>query len=77
LWIDCSGCGAGITRSGKRHEVFPSKAMPLSENDGLQNSEALNFKALNYTELIPIMIKALQEQQQEIEELKRIVESRK
>ena len=61
----------------KDTKFFPAKAMPLSENDGLQNSEALNFKALNYTELIPIMIKALQEQQQEIEELKRIVESRK
>ena len=55
----------------------PAKATPLSESGDLQNSEAVNFKALNYTELIPIMIKALQEQQQEIEELKRIVESRK
>ena len=61
----------------KDTRFYPAKATPLSESDGLQNSKALNFKALNYIELIPIMIKALQEQQQEIEELKRIVESRK
>ena len=61
----------------KDTKFFPAKATPLSESDDLQNSMALDFKALNYTELIPIMIKALQEQQQEIEELKRIVESRK
>jgi len=60
----------------KDTKFFPAKATPLSESDDLQNSTALDFKALNYTELIPIMIKALQEQQQEIEELKRRVESR-
>jgi len=60
----------------KDTRFYPAKATPLSESGDLQNSEALNFKAVNYTELIPIMIKALQEQQQEIEELKRIVESR-
>jgi hypothetical protein len=61
----------------KDTSFFPAKATPLSESSDLQNSEALNFKALNYTELIPIMIKALQEQQQEIEELKRLVANKK
>jgi hypothetical protein len=32
-------------------------------------SEIINFKAVNYTELIPILIKGIQEQQQEIEQL--------
>lgn len=54
----------------------PAGAVLSSEGDGLQNSEGMNFKALNYTELIPILIKAIQEQQQEIEELKRLVETR-
>src|SRR5262249_32612274 len=31
-------------------------------------AETVDFKALNYTELIPIMIKAMQEQQQTIEQ---------
>jgi hypothetical protein len=33
-------------------------------------------RTTNYTELIPILIKAIQEQQQEIEDLKRLVQSR-
>ena len=37
-------------------------------------SETIDFKAVNYVELIPIMIKGMQEQQQEIEELKKLVE---
>lgn len=33
-------------------------------------SETIDFKAVNYTELIPLLIKGMQEQQQEINELK-------
>lgn len=39
-----------------------------------KNSETINFKALNYTELIPIMIKGMQEQQQTIEDLRQLNE---
>jgi hypothetical protein len=51
----------------------------LAESQGAaspnaQGSETINFKALNYTELIPIMIKGLQEQQQQINELKKTIE---
>lgn len=35
---------------------------------------SIDYKALNYTELIPIMIKAMQEQQQTIDELQRKVD---
>ena len=34
-----------------------------------QNSETIDYKAVNYTELIPIIIKAIQEQQQVIQDL--------
>lgn len=34
-----------------------------------QNSETIDYKAVNYTELIPIIIKAIQEQQQVIQSL--------
>jgi len=34
-----------------------------------QNSETIDYKAVNYTELIPIIIKAMQEQQQVIRDL--------
>jgi len=54
----------------------PARAVSSSETADLQNSEAMNFKALNYTELIPILIKAIQDQQQEIEESRRLVGSR-
>lgn len=36
-------------------------------------SETIDFKAVNYTELIPLLIKGMQEQQQEINELKQQV----
>jgi hypothetical protein len=39
-------------------------------NTGEQASEKIDFKAVNYTELIPIMIKGMQEQQVENETLK-------
>ena len=38
-----------------------------------RSSETINFKALNYTELIPVIIKGMQEQQQTIEELRQQV----
>ncbi|WP_026259885.1 tail fiber domain-containing protein [Segetibacter koreensis] len=38
-----------------------------------QASETIEFKALNYTELIPIMIKAMQEQEAKIEALTQLV----
>jgi hypothetical protein len=41
----------------------PGRAVPSSESENLKNAETINFKALNYTELIPIMIKGMQEQQ--------------
>lgn len=39
--------------------------------------ETIYFKAVNYTELIPIMIKGMQEQQQQIQQLKQQVEELK
>jgi hypothetical protein len=41
----------------------------LQVQTSTQPSEKIDFKALNYTELIPIMVKAMQEQQQIIEKL--------
>ena len=39
----------------------------------IPKSEIIEFKALNYTELIPILIKGIQEQQQEIDLFKQLV----
>jgi len=41
---------------------FETRYANLNNTDS-KNSETINFKALNYTELIPIIIKGLQEQQ--------------
>ena len=60
--------------------VFPQlvrKTMQpaLYENNDAKNGkllrEAVEFKAVNYTGLIPVMTKAIQEQQEEIEALKK------
>jgi len=36
--------------------------------------KVLEYKTMNYTELIPVLIKAVQEQQEEIEKLKKQIE---
>lgn len=41
-------------------------------NQNVATSEVIHFKALNYIELIPVLIKGMQEQQQSIEQLKQI-----
>jgi hypothetical protein len=46
----------------KNTKFYPGKAVP-SERENQKNAEVIIFKALNYTELIPIMIKGMQEQQ--------------
>ncbi|HEY6979058.1 MAG TPA: tail fiber domain-containing protein, partial [Chitinophagaceae bacterium] len=72
----------------KDTKFYPDKAVP-SESENLKNAPVINFKALNYTELIPVMIKGMQEQQfliqqlqqqmqqqqQQINELKKMVEA--
>jgi hypothetical protein len=41
-------------------------------NQDAATNKIIRFKALNYTELIPVLIKGIQEQEQSIEELKKI-----
>jgi hypothetical protein len=57
----------------KDTRFYPAKAIP-SESENRKNEEVINFKALNYTELIPILLKGMQEQQQEIEQLRQTVQ---
>jgi hypothetical protein len=57
----------------KDTRFYPAKAIP-SESENLKNEEVINFKALNYTELIPILVKGMQEQQQEMEQLRQTVQ---
>ncbi len=49
-------------------------AKPHTTAEDIKNSETIDFKALNYTELIPIIIKGMQEQQQTIENLQQVNE---
>jgi len=51
----------------KNTKFYPDKAVP-SESENLKNAPVINFKALNYTELIPVMIKGMQEQQSMIQQ---------
>ncbi|HWJ25030.1 MAG TPA: tail fiber domain-containing protein, partial [Flavisolibacter sp.] len=57
------------TKGNKFIEV--PRHIPAKEEKG----EDISFKAINYTELIPILIKGMQEQQKQIEELKEMVRS--
>ncbi len=45
-----------------------------ANTEDIKNSETINFKALNYTELIPILIKGIQEQQEQINRLEKVIE---
>jgi len=62
-------------------KVFPDMVMDTKHNipdkDGHLTDEVLELKAVNYTQLVPVLIKAVQEQQQLIDELKREVEELK
>jgi hypothetical protein len=52
----------------KETKFFTSKSNP-SRSEELKNTPDIEFKALNYTELIPVIIKGMQEQQQIIHDL--------
>jgi hypothetical protein len=54
---------------------FETPRKPVTSENDVQKSETIDFKALNYTELIPVLIKAIQEQQQQIDELNQKVET--
>ncbi len=56
----------GKAANPRKQEPGTTSAIPSATS----TSETLAFKALNYTELIPIIIKSMQEQQQENDELK-------
>jgi hypothetical protein len=53
--------------------VSPKEPVPTLKVAKEEKPEVINFKAVNYTELIPILVKALQELSKENEELKRKV----
>jgi len=46
-----------------------------STEEDIKNSETIDFKALNYTEFIPIIIKGMQEQQEQIDALQKTVQT--
>jgi hypothetical protein len=46
---------------------------PSSQNESVQKPETIAIKAVNYTELISIMVKGMQEQQRKIDELQSLV----
>lgn len=51
--------------------VYPSLVMNNVHTDPKNPSEKIDYKSVNYTELIPVLVKAIQEQQAQIEELKK------
>jgi hypothetical protein len=53
---------------------FETRMAQLPVNDEDTKSETIEFKALNYTELIPVIIKGMQEQQTTIQEQQAVIE---
>lgn len=53
-------------------ELVTTSMMPVAQN-GNGERKMEEIKAVNYTELIPVLIRAMQEQQKQIEELKNLV----
>ncbi len=63
-------------------EVFPELiidvAHPPAEDEEVgETREVVTTKAINYIELIPVLIEAIREQQEEIEALRRVVQERR
>ena len=56
-------------------EAIQPEASPRELEDGASNSAPVTFKAVDYTRLIPYLIKAIQEQQEEIELLKKRIKA--
>lgn len=55
-------------------DVFPSLVRQNESLEVLENSEKLEFKVVNYQELVPVLIKGIQEQQILIENLNSRIE---
>jgi hypothetical protein len=61
-----------VSQATLRKPSFDPKNPKAKINFELPNTnEVIDFKALNYTELIPILIKGIQGQEQSIKELKK------
>jgi len=62
-------------------QVFPEMVLEsehfIPDENGNLTDKSVSIKAVNYTQLIPVLIKAVQEQQQMIEELKKEIEELK
>jgi hypothetical protein len=56
-----------------KNAVHPAQYENHDERDGKKLSNEVEFNAVNYTEMIPILIAAMKEQQLQIEELKKLV----
>lgn len=57
--------------SAVKKAVQPATYKNGDEKSGEKLTDEVEFNALNYTEMIPILIGAVKEQQQQIEELKK------
>lgn len=66
-----------VTEFNTRDAMPSEKRMNKDETNMAPPSERIDFKALNYTELIPIIIKGMQEQQIQIQEQQKQIEDLK
>jgi hypothetical protein len=57
-----------------KNSKFETPRKPNTAEQKAIKAETIDFKALNYTELIPIIIKGMQEQQQQIQEQEQVNE---
>jgi hypothetical protein len=60
-----------IIPSAIKKAVTPATYENNDEKNGKKLSDAVEFNAMNYTEIIPILVGGMQEQQKEIDALKK------
>tara|TARA_R110002126_G_scaffold288548_1_gene442384 strand:- start:9265 stop:10863 length:1599 start_codon:yes stop_codon:yes gene_type:complete len=66
-----------LVKNNKHTYLAPVEGAGPNNPDEKTKVKTMDYKTMNYTELIPVLIKAVQEQQEEIEKLRKQVESLK
>lgn len=66
-----------LVKDNKHTYLAPAEGAGPNNSEEKTEVKNMNYKTMNYTELIPVLIKAVQEQQEEIEKLRKQIESLK
>ncbi len=66
-----------LVKDNKHTYLAPTEGAGPNNPEEKTEVKNMDYKTMNYTELIPVLIKAVQQQQEEIEKLRKQIESLK